>query len=526
MRSLAVLAAILLARLLNPRILVAALVAALAVVVALTFAGPADARLAAPSKLRASWDGSAVHLSWRRVRGARSYRIRRCVVRNRRCVRSPRRIARVSASGRRSARRLTMRDARAPVGVVLGYRVTAVSRSGREGGRSRLVRIRSGPSGGAPQPAPPGPRLVDPPPVNCTTDVASAPELTAAVSSAPDGTTVCVRGGTYPAVTFDAARTGQVIVAAKPGEEVTFADIDFGADASHIRLQSLHVNDQVALEEEGAHHIEITWSWVEGIRAAWGTHDLLFEHNDITGPGGGNGIELVSQKPNPGSPDPGAQELAPVERVTIRGNRLHDIGTDAIMMNNYKDILVEDNEITGLEENGQHTDALQSVWGGERLTFRGNYVHDNHGQGFFIKDGRAWDVVVDDNLIVRTRDLWQISFYDCVPGSSAYGIQLTRNTVWDSNLPVDIMGTDNRSVYVHNNVFEEMLVDEPADVKPHVNQAQNLITGGWNWGAQPGDSKGPAHFVDPGSQDWRLSPGTVPFDAGVTWRVADKHFGP
>ena len=295
--------------------------------------------------------------------------------------------------------------------------------------------------------------------------------------TAPAGSTICVPGGSYPALTLSAARSDYVRIAAKPGETATFADLDFSSTASHIRLQGLHVNGQISLEEEAAHHIDITWSWiVGGVRVAWGGHDVLIEHNDIRSPGG-NGVELVSQQPVSGAPEPGATPLPPVERVTIRGNKLHDINTDAIFVANYRDILVEDNEISGLNENGQHTDALQSVLGGSRLTFRGNYVHDNHGQGFFIKDGQAKDLVVEDNLFVRTRDLWQISFYNSIPDRTPYGVRIVRNTIWSSNLPINVLGTENRAVYIHNNVFNNMFVEIPA-ARAHINQSQNVIPGG------------------------------------------------
>ena len=68
---------------------------------------------------------------------------------------------------------------------------------------------------------------------------------------------------------------------------------------------------------------------------------------------------------------------------------------------NFRDIVVEGNEITNVIETGNHNDCLQSVWGGDGLIFRKNYLHDNRCQGFFIKDGRAFNVTVEDNLIVR-----------------------------------------------------------------------------------------------------------------------------
>ena len=49
-------------------------------------------------------------------------------------------------------------------------------------------------------------------------------------------------------------------------------------------------------------------------------------------------------------------------------------------------MLIEGNEITGVRENGNHSDCLQTVWVGDHLVFRKNYLHDNRCQGFFVKD--------------------------------------------------------------------------------------------------------------------------------------------
>ena len=80
--------------------------------------------------------------------------------------------------------------------------------------------------------------------------------------------------------------------------------------------------------------------------------------------------------------------------VTIRGNKfVGPFGEDAIRLNRYHDadgdgvgILIEGNEITNVRENGNHSDCLQSVWVGDHLIYRRNYLHDNRCQGFFVKD--------------------------------------------------------------------------------------------------------------------------------------------
>ncbi len=499
-----------------------------ALIFALAVTPAADGKLSKPTRLSAGWNGVYVKIAWKRVSGARAYDVKRCTIRRNRCAHSLKRVARIGKGKR--GKPVAFRDRGAPVGRTLGYRVWALSKKGKHGKRSRLIQVKTSralvPGGpgrgrGTPTTPSPSPRATAPPPVRCDSE-ASGAGLAGAVASAPAGSTICVPGGSYPAVNFTAARSAYVTVAAKPGQTVTFADIDFGGNAAYIRLQGLHVNGQIELVEEGPHHIDVTWSWiVGGVSVKWGGHDVLVEHNDIRSPGG-NGVELISTQPSPGSPGSGIQNLPPVERITIRGNKLYDIGTDALFMGNYRDILVEDNEISGLNETGQHTDSLQSVYGGSRLTFRGNYVHDNRGEGFFVKDGQAKDLVVEDNLFVRTRDLWQISFYNSIPESTPYGARIVRNTIWESNLPINVLGTENRSVYIHNNVFNDMFVENDS-ARSQIDQTQNVIQGS---GRQPGDVAGPVAFVNKGANDWRLASPKPSFAAGVSWAVADKLFGP
>ena len=121
-------------------------------------------------------------------------------------------------------------------------------------------------------------------------------------------------------------------------------------------------------------------------------------------------------------------------------------GEDAIRLNRYHDgrdrdpygILIEANEITSVRENGSHSDCLQSVWGGDDLYFRRNYLHDNRCQGFFIKDQprAVSNIVFKQNLMLRNAAPCDPPGLDCgepaiwqVFGPTA-GIRLSHNTIW------------------------------------------------------------------------------------------------
>jgi parallel beta helix pectate lyase-like protein len=357
--------------------------------------------------------------------------------------------------------------------------------------------------------------------------VNSLTALQSAVRNAPAGGTVYVAGGTYGSVTLNSHRKRWVTVRPVPGTSVHLADLNFGSNASHIAVRRFLVDGDVDLAPTGADHIQIFDSDLSGVSAKWGTNHIRIVHNWIHDCS--NCIELVSTASNvPGAPEPNATDLPPVRNVKIVGNRIARPGTDAIFITNFRHVLVEGNEITGVIENGSHNDSLQTVWGGDGLVFRGNYVHDNRGQGFFVKDGRVRNVEVSNNLFVRTTGaFWQVQLYQTI------GAVLKRNTVWNCEAPVVLQGAQNRRFVVRNNVFNEMLIENGLNSyyrdRAVLKQYRNIIRGGWNWGATSRDKTVRPRFRSPASNDFRLARSQVHrlgFAAGVNWSVAAKVFGP
>ncbi len=374
-------------------------------------------------------------------------------------------------------------------------------------------------------------------------EVGSLSELQAAVSSAASGSTILVRAGSYGALSLNTRRSGLVTIKPSPGAQVSFADLDFGPNAAYIRLEGLTVNSQVGLTENGASFIEIARCTVRGISAKWGTHDLIFDHNLIQQ--APNGIELVSTASNvPGSPNQSETNLPPVSRVRITGNKIVAPSTDAIFITNFREVLVEGNEITGLVERGQHADALQSVWGGAGLIFRRNYIHNNSGtQGFFLKDGRVNNVTVEDNLIVTTPAYNSyngppLSFYNVQPDSAqpyytGYGIKIINNTIWDDGNATYIMGTENRQLYIHDNVLQDLQISEATKSQIQagtIDQNNNIIAGGWNWGRiGSNDIAGPPQFRDKAGNDYRITDSqatSIGMRPGITWTPTAQQYGP
>lgn len=126
-------------------------------------------------------------------------------------------------------------------------------------------------------------------------------------------------------------------------------------------------------------------------------------------------------------------------RVTINGNRFKTAGGDAIYITSgWRDYTITNNEITDIRENGAHNDCLQSYLGGTNLVYRGNYLHDNRCQGFFLKDGAVTNVVFEDNLLVNNDAPCIISGCDSgspqiIQTGDVANMVARRNTVWNNS---------------------------------------------------------------------------------------------
>lgn len=327
---------------------------------------------------------------------------------------------------------------------------------------------------------------------------------------------MCLTDGRYGRLELDAAADppGVTVRAEHPGK-ATVAGATL--DGTNITLAQFRVTGQVTI----------------GV----GSSGMTVAHNLIVGqgPGSGNyGVMACAATP----PDH-------CDDISVVGNRfVGRFDEDAIRANVYHDgpdrdpygLLIEGNEFTGNVEYGGHNDVFQSVWTGDHLYIRRNYLHDFGGQGIFIKDqSPAIDgLVVEDNLIVR-QDL------PCDPDSLCPGWQLAplqifgpiangsirHNTVWPTapgrrkpGGPVLLREGGWTNVTYSDNVVYDGAREAPTTLSGADNAR---CTGGQGAGvALPGETRdcSPA-FADPARGDYRLRNGR-----GVTWKVADQQFGP
>ncbi|MGC1165817.1 MAG: hypothetical protein WA862_06905, partial [Solirubrobacterales bacterium] len=198
-----------------------------------------------------------------------------------------------------------------------------------------------------------------PPSGDCTTTVSTVSSAQSGVSSAAPGAVVCLTDGSYGKVTLNATK-------AAPGVTLRSARAG-GATVAGISIQ-------------GSNLTVARFVSTSSIQIQPGATGITVEHNKVTG--GGQGIDACPSS------------TTTCNDMAIIGNKLiGPFGEDAIHLNRYHDgdgdgvgVLIEGNEITNVRENGNHSDCLQTVWVGDHIVFRKNYLHDNRCQGFFVKD--------------------------------------------------------------------------------------------------------------------------------------------
>jgi hypothetical protein len=346
----------------------------------------------------------------------------------------------------------------------------------------------------------------------CTAHVSSLDTATRAVARAQAGGVICLAAGTYEAtLSLSARASGYVTLRAAPGAHVQLGTVRIAG--SHIALRDVWVRGEVAL--------------------AAGSSHVLIDHDDISNVGGHGGEGVVFDTSDCTAPNApkwsGCEPHAPIGDVTISHNHFHNIGQgnseDAIHLDNWRNVTVTGNEFDHIIESGNHTDCLQSVYGGENLVFDHNYEHDNDCQGIFVKDGDATNVSVTDNLFVRDQlgayanfaQIWNVK-----------NLTIQRNTIWDGKglALVANQASFTPSARVDHNVIEIFTIERPVGTPCAVTEARNVFgQGPWSFSASPSDhAASRPRFRDSARDDYRLA--RNPHHIGVDWSPAGQHYGP
>ena len=351
-----------------------------------------------------------------------------------------------------------------------------------------------------------------PPTGDCTSTVTSVSTAQSAVSSGAAGSVVCLANGSYSKVTLNASKAapGVTLRAENPGQ-ATISGASLSG--SHLTLARFVSTGSIQVQP--------------------GATAMTIEHNRITG--GGQGI------------DAGPTTTTTINDTRIIGNQLiGPFGEDAIHLNRYHDsdgdglgILIEGNEITQVRENGNHSDCLQTVWVGDHIIFRKNYLHDNRCQGFFVKDqaslggvsGPIHGITVDNNLFLRNKEPCGAPLSSC--GQPMYfqvvgpfdGFVMKRNTIWGDGLDSiaafrDQSGSDS---LLENNVIYRMWTDTNMSTATlRNNTVCKRESSGGSWPAPIGETVACSlGFPNAAADDYRLAG-----ERGVDWAPAQFHYGP
>jgi hypothetical protein len=349
--------------------------------------------------------------------------------------------------------------------------------------------------------------------VKCTRKAASLATAASVVDHARPGEVVCLKAGSYAGKLMLTARhAGDVTLRAAPLARVVIGEVDIGG--SHLVVRNIWIKGEVTLDA-GASHITL-------------------DHNDITG--GGEGIVFdTSDCTAPNAPKwSGCEPLAPVSDVVISGNRLHDIGQpgteDAIHLDNWRNVTITGNEFDHIIESGNHTDCVQSVYGGSGLQFTRNYEHDNDCQGFFVKDGDATAVSFTDNLFVRDNepDGQGAHFFDLAQFWNIQGLTIAHNTIWDGKGIVLVAedAQNSPSATIDHNLFSYLSVSRPIGAAYALTESYNVFghrPSPFALGATDRTTARP-RFAGAGGNPYRLA--RNPHHVGIDWSPARQRYGP
>jgi hypothetical protein len=341
----------------------------------------------------------------------------------------------------------------------------------------------------------------------CTQTISQGANVPSTVSGAAAGSVICLNSGAYGSLTLNASHSSDVTLQAAPEAHVTAGKITL--EGSHIVVRGLWIDGEVALEE--------------------GASYMTIDRDDITG--GGEGIVFdTSDCTVPNAPTwAGCEPHKPISNVTISANHIHNIGEngteDAIHLDNWRNVTVTGNEFDHINESGNHTDCLQSVYGGEGLVFDHNYEHDNDCQGIFIKDGDATDVSFTDNLFLRDQEGSYANFAQIW---NVKGLAIQHNTIWDGKgfalVAEDASFTPTATI--DHNVLNIFKVSQPIGTPYSITEGEDIFgESPTNMSEGAGDSVvSSPKFANTATDDYRLA--SNPNGIGIDWAPSEEHYGP
>jgi hypothetical protein len=350
----------------------------------------------------------------------------------------------------------------------------------------------------------------------CTQTLSLGANVSSAVSGAAAGSVICLNSGEYGSLTLNASPASNVTLQAAPSAHVTTRTVHISG--SHLVVRGLWIDGEVALEE--------------------GSSFITVDHDDINNANESGGEGVVFDTSNctvPNAPEwEGCEPHAQISNVTISGNHFHDIGQkqseDAIHLDYWRNVVVTGNEFEHVIESKNHTDCLQSVYGGTDLTFTHNYEHDNDCQGFFIKDGDASDVSITDNLFLRDDEPDEAGarFANYAQAWNIEDLTVENNTIWDGKglALVTEDASVSPSATIDHNLITALTINQPIGKAYALTEDYNIFDEApWSFTPSSTDTTNSnPQFVDTATDDYQLA--SNPNGIGIDWNPAEEQYGP
>jgi hypothetical protein len=328
-----------------------------------------------------------------------------------------------------------------------------------------------------------------------------------AVDSAPSGSTILVRRGSYPRLTIQGERrTRFVTIRSAPHETATLNGFT-ATNSSYWRFQGLRFAGASNLIFMGNDHIDMIGNDLTVATQVRPSLNIRFIDNrvhDLPGPPGrpedGVGIWVVTG------------EQGPIRNVLIRGNTFSRLPNDAIFTDADR-VTVEHNEfdhIQSPDNNWAHADVFQGM-GANFVTIRDNFAHDNDS-GILETIARVRGWVIENNVFLRSES-WPLQL-----DNELRDLKLVNNTFWGGG-PVLLRWNDQQPrnpsrFIVVNNIFNRLDYDLRLNLLEGWNiVSDNFLHNRFGRGTRVGVTP---RFADPGRDDYRLAEGSPGIDAGTS----------
>jgi hypothetical protein len=355
--------------------------------------------------------------------------------------------------------------------------------------------------------------------VGCTRTLSSGSNLSSAISAAPGGTTICLKGGSYDGIeATEVNKSRPVTIRSAPGARAKLRGIDL-VDPSGLRFVGLDLT--------------------EGVSVSPSASNIQFVNNNITGRNGiymfgdyriGKRVDNVLIEGNyihdidySGTQETGygygVEGIGDVRNMTIRDNTIKSTASDYLQSATPVHWVVDHNTFLGPSLLGSHEDH-QDLWqifgGGRDISFTNNVArHTQTQESLLFQEGAFRKVVVKNNLFDHDSRGYTCQIYQ------SSGLVFSHNTVvgsrWGCLFRDEASSPPGDGYRIEHNVFAD--TKEGGDVST---EGRAASWGTYDYNVSSDSSAGGPHSLRHWSPRWAntatYAPLGLPFPAGYVAR--------